>query len=160
MLPNYPGPPRVSPFCLGFRSAAMQGGEQSWEAIAQIPFRSHGLLVWGASKETFITSCEVGHIRQVMASQDPVPALFFESGMSFADLCKRLCDAEGKLLPLKRRKAEQLASVAFFSGWLVKHPKVQPHQLFSLDTASPGTSIVVKTRGPFDQLVLWGLGAP
>ena len=154
--------PRVSPFCLGFRNTRVVDGgwdaagrpvdvEQWWTAISQVPFRISGLMVWGASKSSVITRCQVRSVMHVLASDDPIPLRFFETGLSFAELTSRLCDESGKPQPLE--------SDEFFSSWLLERPDVEPRQLFEFDTLAPGDQVTLVTRGNFEQLVFWGIGA-
>lgn len=124
-------------------------------ASPMIPFRILGLLLWGATKETWITRCQVRHCLQITASTDPIPALFFASALSFDELCRRLCQSDGSPLPYGRGKEPS----DFLEGWLREHPRVAEHQLLQLQTLSIGDQVQIELEGPFYQLVFWGLGA-
>lgn len=150
----------IAPYALGFR--ALQGGNppRRWFAAQpQIPFRIHGLLLWGATKDTWITHCQVRLTQQLRASADPIPGLLFASELSFAELCARLRSDDGSPMPFRTRKGKVLEPSEYIEGWLSSHPEVAAHQLFSLPTLSPADQVSIEVEGPFHQMVFWGLGA-
>lgn len=159
--PRIPPPlERVEPFCLGFRNLG-PGTERTWCAQPAVPFRILGLMVWGVTIETLITRCQVGNLVHAMASADPVPALFYATGLSFAELLASVTDNDGRPLPLRgsrRARGGKLEPPDYFAGWLKARPHVEPRQLLSFKTLSAGLQFNITTQGPIHQLVAWGLG--
>jgi hypothetical protein len=132
--------------------------QRTYIASPLIPFRISGLLVWGATKDTLITNCQVRLTQQIRASAEPIPALLFASGLSFAELCARMKERDGTPVRFRPRPGEALEPSDFIEGWLDEHPEVRPHQLFDLNTLSTGDQVRIEIVGPLHQLVFWGLG--
>lgn len=148
---------RTAPYCMGFRNLHSPLHEVTWVAQPVVPFRVEGLLLWGATRDSWITNIQVRHTRQLIASSDPIPALFFATGLSFLELLSQVVDDDGKLLPL-RASSTVFEPPMFFHGWLKKNPKVDPRQIAQLDTLSLGDQLTIQTKGPLYQLVVWGKG--
>jgi hypothetical protein len=155
---------RCAPYLLGFRNLPpTSASRRCFLASPMIPFRVQGLLIWGATKDTWITRCQVRNTIQIQASMDPLPALFFASALSFAEITSRLRDAEGEPSPYRTRTGSPTKSVLeptdYLEGWLSEHPDAAEHQLLQLHTLGTGDQVLIELDGPFHQLVFWGLGA-
>ena len=52
-------------------------------ATPREPFKPRGLMLWNLPDDTMVSACHCGNHREVLASQDPVPAMFFATALSF-----------------------------------------------------------------------------
>jgi hypothetical protein len=93
----------------------------------------------------------------VLASAEPLPALFFSTGLSFSELIASLTDDDGEPLPVRGPHLSRYEPEEYFRGWMSERPEVQARQLFELDTLNPGDVLTLTTRGPLHQLCVWGL---
>lgn len=154
--PVAPLPSRVRPMLLGLAKTFEPSGRIVWHGQPTVLFRVQGLLAWGASFETFLRYVRVGQRLQAMASTEPFPAWFFASGLSFRELIDSAVNADGS----PRHFAGPRAAVPeTFWCWLQQAPKVDPRQLLSFDSISPGDALSITTSGHLERLCAWGVGA-
>ena len=108
----------------------------------QALFRGEGLWLWGADESTLIHNIKVGNQTCFnVASNTPIPGLFFEAGLSWEDFEKLI---------------EPIAG-----GWtherLKALPPVKPHRRIRMLTAEIGNSLTLDVEGPITHAVMWGL---
>lgn len=122
-------------------------GKQSFRAIPpgrevkHVAERFHievlplGLVIWGATEETFVVNIQVGNCYQFQSYLPAkVPARYFEpqKNMTFERLGE--LGARGEL------------GQAFLD-----------RQILPMNVAHPGVHIHVETEGPFESLAMWGI---
>ncbi len=129
----------ATPYCLGFHR--LSPGSTDWVASPAIPYRVKGLLVWGADETTQITRLQVANICALQASADPIPALLFSAGYSFAEFLNLLVDGQ--------------CSIQMGSRLLIIPPHF-PFQEVIERTLSPAVNIHISFTGPLTTLVTWG----
>jgi hypothetical protein len=145
---------RCERYCLGFQRPAVT---YDWEARPDLPFRAEGLLIWGATDQTMITNCQVGNVRHLLASAAPIPAKFFEAGLSFNDFAALMVDESGKTLPPPVSYPNAMNRPGeFFQRFLRSHPEVKPHQLMDFRVIHLGIVFRLTILGPIQALALWG----
>lgn len=142
----------IRPYCLGFTAVPPETRVTSetrvtWTATPHLPFRTRGLMVWGAANDSMLLQFTLGNVQYINGGMDPIPLRFFDAGMSFRDF-ELLIDADIDAEPRW-----------YFEGTLKDNPKVHRRQLFDLPTVTIPECITVRTSGPIDTLVLWGLAA-
>jgi hypothetical protein len=96
-----------------------------------VPFLPLGLLFWGATKDTFVSSVRSGNMAEVGAAHRPIPARYFEARKTFAEL---IALAE--------------------KGELPKH--IADNQILEMHEISPGCMMSVETIGPYESFCVWG----
>jgi len=148
---------RCSHYCMGFRKYGPHKEESTYIAAPVMPFRILGLIVWGATAETLLVHCQVGHVQHVLGSEQPVPALFFSTGLSFTELLASLTDDDGDPLPVRGPHSGRYEPLEHFRGWMSERPEVDARQMFEFDTLCPGDQLALTTKGPLHQLCVWGL---
>lgn len=130
-----PLPPGTKQVLLGFpdtaRSRSRDQENRSCVGI-QRPFLPKGLLIFGATSDTYVHRIAIGAQCEVEISGERIPGRYFETGKTFAEL-------------------EALASQGEIEG------AVHPRQVFEMVEAQPGYNITVHTSGPYESLCLWGL---
>lgn len=149
------GPARAVPYLLGFRQHS-RDERVEWTARPVAMFRMKGLMVWGATDESRILRTRVGVQEVLRYGQEPVPARFFEAGMSFEEIIDRL-----KNIELQTRLKEPLAPGAppdVFQSFLSRTPLTADRQQLRPPTCIAGEAIIIETSGPLTALVVWGLG--
>lgn len=105
---------------------------QSFCESVMLPFLPKGLLLWGATGDTFVHTIKVGNVTEAeVGGVAPIPGLYFEQGRSFDDIA-RLAEAGELDLALDARLQLEMRE------------------------ASPGMMITVALSGPFDRFCLWG----
>lgn len=109
-------------------------------AWPQSLFRAEGLWLWGATEDTLLHNVKVGNQPCCSISTAPLPGLFFEAGMSFADF--------EQLLASPRAEWTQLR--------LAQLPEVPQHQKIRMLTAEVGNSMTLDVSGPLTHAVAWG----
>jgi hypothetical protein len=97
----------------------------------QVPFLPRGLIVWGATADTFVERVRVGNTNEVEVSGMAIPARYFETGRSFDQIAR-------------------LAAAGELEG------AVGAHQLLDMRETSPGVLCSVALRGPFESFCVWG----
>lgn len=123
---------------LGFsgveRHLPSERGLRTLQSFVNNEFKPLGLFVWGSTNETLIHGVRVGNQSEVEVSggYGPIPASYFETGRTLAELTA-------------------LAE----SGELER--AVELRQLTSMHVAFPGNSINVAIEGPFERVCMWGL---
>lgn len=115
-------------------------GRRLWKAYPQRIFRGDGLWLWGADETTRIHDVRVGSKSMLGMSDSPLPALFFEAGMSFAEFEALLAT------PRESWKHEALKRL----------PVVPAHQKLRMNTAELGMHLLLDVEGPLLHAVLWG----
>lgn len=138
---------KVKPYCLGFHKDNLKYPDHHimhWQASPQIPYRPQGLLVWGANADTRITQCHIGNVECLKAGDDPIPALLFAAGYSFADFIKL------KESPTDPENENIICNI------LREIPPHFPFQECIDTTLSPGMQITIGLTGPLLTLVTWG----
>ena len=131
---------RRVPAAVSFRLGLEGVERRSLPAAPQALFRPDGLWVWGATPETMIYNIKIGGQTQFLISSAPIPALFFEAGMSFADFNSLLGKDDGTDLRV-------MASL----------PQSNPHQKIDCFTVEIGNQIEIDVQGPLTHVVMWGL---
>ena len=144
MTPPVPTPigpalPGTKQVLLTFNEALMRPRSSGARTIdtyveqVSLPFLPKGLLLWGATEDTFVHCVKVGNTNEVeIGGYAPIPGRYFTTGRTFADI-ERLADA-GEL---------ELA--------------IEARQQLEMREAAVGVQIVVALSGPYDRFVLWGL---
>lgn len=112
--------------------AIMPGEKHVWIEHPQMYFKPMGLIVWGASDQTFIDDIQCGNQCEVGVSASAIPARYFETGRSFEDVLK-LAEVGELELSLPQR------------------------QVLKMATLVPGMTMRVSTSGPFSQFCVWGV---
>ncbi len=108
------------------------GEDRTWACQPYRLCKPLGLFVWGATADTYVEWIGCGNAGQVMASQGRIPARFFETGRSFDEI-KALADAGELELSTAQR------------------------QILNMDVLELGNQLTVRTVGPFENLVMWGV---
>lgn len=111
---------------------AFSGDEvRQWRGFCHGPFLPRGLLMFGATAETYVLRVMMGNMSEVEVSGMAIPGRYFETGRSFEQIA-RLADAG------------ELAGA------------VGAHQLITMTESYGGAQAMVETQGPFESLCLWG----
>ncbi len=96
------------------------------------PFLPLGLFVWGATAESTVESIRVGAQHEGTITAHPMPARYFETGRSMAEL-RALAEAGELELTVEER------------------------QVLEMEVADVGHQVSVCIKGPFEDVCLWGL---
>lgn len=96
-------------------------------------FKPLGLLFWGATEDTFVVERRVGNQSQHLNSSK-IPARWFESGRSFAEL-------------------EALAEAGELGAVMAQDLR----RVLPMDTIYSGVMLSVHVEGPFESLCVWGV---
>lgn len=112
--------------------AIMPGESHIWTEHPQMLFKPMGLIVWGASDQTYIDDIQCGNQSEVQASCSGIPARFFEVGKTFDEL-KKLAEVGELELSLPQRSILRMGAL------------------------HAGMTMRVRTRGPFSQFCVWGV---
>ena len=99
------------------------------------PFLPLGLFVWGATAESSVESIRIGAQHEGTVTTYPIPARYFETGRSMAEL-QALADAGELELSLD-----------------VGATEINDE----MEVADVGHSVSVTLGGPFEDVCLWGL---
>lgn len=109
------------------------GEAQQFAQQVQTPFLPKGLMIWGATRDTFVQGVKVGNVSELeIGGYASIPGLYFEQGRSFEDIL-RLADA-GEL-----------------------ELSVQARQQLEMSEAAPGVMVSVTLSGPYERFCLWGV---
>jgi hypothetical protein len=100
--------------------------------VAHRPFLPLGLFIWGAKDETTVERCVVGSQHEGSITQEPIPARYFETGRTLAEL-EALADKGELELSLEQR------------------------HVIEMEVAEVGNSVSVAIKGPFENVCFWGL---
>lgn len=112
--------------------SALHSGVIALSETAQRPFLPLGLFVWGATADTLVERVLIGRQHEASLTQHPIPARFFETGRSMAEL-QALADAGELVLSVEQRR------------------------VIEMEVAEVGNNISLAVRGPFEDVCLWGL---
>lgn len=106
-----------------------------WSANPMQRFLPLGVLFWGAAPDTLVTSIVVGNVHGSIDGYSGVPARYFETGRSLADI-------------------ERLAA----AGELVA--ALPDRLLLGGPVCEYNCQVSVRTVGPFEGCCMWGLDLP
>lgn len=109
-------------------------------AYPQSIFKGQGLWLWGATPETLVHNIKAGNRTSFSVSHAPIPGLYFEAGLSFADF-EAMLDR-----PWSDGDHQRLSEL----------PPVPSHQRITLATVEVGNSLVLDVEGPLTHAVMWG----
>lgn len=131
-----PRPPGTRQVLVGFdfdRTCVRPATTQtSLVEVAHRPFLPLGLLLWGTTSDTFVQRVSVRNLCELSLSSTRLPARYFESGRSMAEVIA-LADRGELELTLAER------------------------QVLEMEVAEVGNQLLVQLEGPFSDACLWGL---
>jgi len=109
-------------------------------AVPQSLFRADGLWLWGTDETTLVHDIKAGNQCCLAISTTPLPGLYFEAGLSFAEF--------EQLLETRRE------------GWMHERlralPPMKTHQKVRMLTVEIGNSLSLHVSGPLTHAVMWG----
>jgi hypothetical protein len=124
---------------LGFDGQQMQDntailpGELSrWCEHPQLMFKPKGLIIWGATDQTFVESIQCGNMVEASVNAAKIPARYFEVGKSFEEI----------------QKLAELGELEM---------SLPDRQKLDMNIMVPGTVMTVHLRGPFKNFCVWGI---
>ncbi len=137
---KYPQPslrPGTKQVLLSFpipHSVGSAGMTMNHQVMVTGPFVPLGLLFWGATEDTYVRNVRVGNTFAVDINhiEARIPARYFETGRTFADLLA-------------------LADAGELQG------AIEPRQVIQMAQADLGNMIGVQVEGPFESFCMWGL---
>jgi hypothetical protein len=103
-----------------------------WSAQPGQRFKPLGVLIWGAAPDTLVTAIAVGNMHGGIDGYSRVPARYFETGRSLAEI-------------------ERLAAAGELAGSL------PDRLLLGHAVCEYGCQVSVRTVGPFEGCCMWGL---
>lgn len=146
---------RVFPYFLGFRNMGMEvGSVKTWFSRPALDYRIDGLLVWGASNETFFRSCTVGNVEALRLSEAPIPATFFRAEYPLSEF-QNWIDKEQSVF--QARSAEDRLRSEYCYGKLERVPLHYRFQRAIQRSMSHAEQISFAIEGPIDALMTFGV---
>lgn len=125
---------------VAFRGDRASRERRNFVTTPQTLFRGEGLWLWGADETTLVHHIQSGMQNCFKVSDVPLPGLYFEAGLSFAEFERLLEKAP--------------------NGWrherLKALPPIREHQRIRMLATEIGNSLTLDISGPLTHAVMWG----